>query len=389
VLKKKPVIVLVAVLTGIAVYQWLRGSPLGTDSAVYRAGALAVLRGQALYEPLRALDPQCQYELPFTYPPVAALLFLPLALISVQFVWWLFAVGSTFGLWSVLRGFTDTVPVGLFCAVLCLEPVWRLLGLGQVNAVLMAMIVFDVLALRGSRYSGLLIGLAAAVKLTPLIFIPHLLLVGRHADAGRALAAFLAATGIGALALPGDSWRYWTSAVVDNHNADSIEWVLDQSLHGSLARLGVTSTAWYLALAALCLAVGAVLVREFHRRGDPRGALLVSAGCALLVSPLSWTHHWIWVVALAGNLAGRWRALLGVAVVFTGWALTMVPGGEHRERGWNFAQAVLGNAYVLAALATSVVLVVRMSARRVHFPRNLRAPQAASCPAATRPATRT
>jgi alpha-1,2-mannosyltransferase len=139
--------------------------------------------------------------------------------------------------------------------------------------------------------------------------------------------------------------------------------VLNQSLHGVLARFGVTSMAWYAALAALCLLLGAVLVREFHRRGDPRAALLVTAGCALVVSPLSWTHHWIWAVALAGYLAGRWVALAGVAAVFTGVATASVPEGGSRELAWNPIQMVLGNAYVLAALAAGAVLAVRLLIR--------------------------
>jgi alpha-1,2-mannosyltransferase len=364
--KRKPALLLIAtltVLTGIAGYHWLYGLLLGTDSAVYRAGALAVLRGQPLYEPLLALDPELAPELPFTYPPIAALLFLPLTLLPPQFVWLLFAGGSVLALWTVLRTFAGTVPPVLLCLVPLLEPVWRLFGLGQINAILMAIVVLDVLPTRRSRYSGLLIGLAAAVKLTPLIFIAHLFLTGRRADGCRALAAFLGATGIGALVLPRDSLRYWTSAVVDNRNAGSVDWVLDQSLHGLLTRFGVTSIACYAAMAALCLAVGAALVREFHRRGDPRAALLVSAGCALLVSPLSWTHHWIWVVALAGYLARRWAALAGVAAVFIGQSLAVVPEGGHRELAWNLGQAVLGNAYVLAALAAGGVLAVRLLLR--------------------------
>lgn len=371
--------VILAVLAGIAVHHWLKGTPLGTDSAVYRAGALAVWHGQPLYEPLLALDPKSALELPFTYPPAAALLFLPLAALPVQLVWLLLAAGSVLALWSVLRRFAGTTPLVVLCVLPFLEPVWRLLSLGQINAVLMVMVVADVLPARSRRYGGVLVGLAAAVKLTPLIFIAHLFLTGRRAEGWRALATFFGASAVGALVLPGDSWRYWSSAVVDNRNAGSIDWVLDQSLHGLLVRLGVTSIAWYVALAALCLAVAAILVRDFHRRGDPRAALLVSAGCALLVSPLSWTHHWIWVVALAGYLAGRWAALAGVVAVFTGRALAAVPEGAHRELAWDPFQAVLGNAYVLVALAAGVVLTVRLRLRRAT--RSELPAAAGSCPA--------
>ncbi|MGW7534842.1 glycosyltransferase 87 family protein [Amycolatopsis sp. NPDC054798] len=353
----------VAVLAGIAVVRWLGGASLGVDSAVYRAGALAVLRGQPLYEPLLALDPKSALELPFTYPPSAALLFLPLAALPPQLVWLLLAVGTVLALWSVTRRFARDRPLLALCLLPVLEPVWRTISLGQINGVLMALAVLDVLPGRTRRSGGVLIGLAAAVKLTPLIFVAHLFLTGRRADAWRALATFLGVSAAGALVLPGDSIRYWTSAVLDNRNAEAVDWVLDQSLHGMLARFGATSLGWYAAAAVLCLLAGALLVREFHRRGEPLAALLVTAGCGLLVSPLSWTHHWIWAAPLVGFLADRRVALVCAGAIFTGFALTVVPEGGHRELSWNPVEAVLGNAYVLSALAAGAVLTVRMLAR--------------------------
>ncbi len=350
-------------LAVVAVVHFSRGAALGTDSAVYRAGGLAVVRGEPLYDPLLALAPRVRAELPFTYPPFAALLFVPLTTVPAQFGWLVVAVGSVFALGAVVRRFAGGPAPVLLCLLPVLEPVWRLVSLGQINALLMAMVVADVLPARRSRWGGVLIGLAAAVKLTPLIFIAHLLVTGRRADAARALAVFAGASALGAVVLPGDSLRFWTSAVVDNHNAGSIDWVLDQSLHGLLARFGAPSIGWYAAVAALVLAVAAVVVRDFHRRGDARAALLVSAGCALLVSPLSWTHHWIWVVPLAAYFAGRWASLAVVVAVFTGWTLVCVPEGDHRELAWSPLQAVLGNAYVLTALAAGAVLGLRLLRR--------------------------
>lgn len=354
---------IVAVLTTIAVYHFSRGLPLGTDSAVYRAGGLALLRGEPLYDPLLALAPHDRAVLPFTYPPFAALLFVPLTVVPPQIAWLFVALGSVPAIAAVVHRFAGGLPPVLLCLLPVLEPVWRLLSLGQINAVLMALVVTDVLPVRRSRWGGILVGLAAAVKLTPLIFIPHLFLTGRRADGVRALAVFCGASALGAVALPRDSLRYWTSAVVDNHNAGSIDWVLDQSLHGLLVRCGLPSFGWYATAAALILAVAAVLVRDFHRRGDARAALLVSAGCALLVSPLSWTHHWIWVVPMTAYLAGRWAAPAGVAAVFTGRTLTWVPEGAHRELTWNLPQALLGNAYALTALAAGAALGLRLIRR--------------------------
>ncbi len=123
---------------------------------------------------------------------------------------------------------------------------------------------------------------------------------------------------------------------------------------------------WLLAFAVLAWVV---IVRWRHREGDERGALLVTAGCGLVVSPISWTHHWVWIAPALGYFLARgrrgWAVLL--AGVFTGWTVAVVPGGQGRERGWTAGQAIVGNAYLLVALVAGVVLVVfaiRGGARR-------------------------
>src|SRR4051812_9883124 len=117
-------------------------------------------------------------RLPFTYPPTAALLFVPLALFPTQVAWGLLGAASVVGLAVVISTTIGALPGRppwltparatpvLTVLLLALEPVWRTLFLGQINLVLMAMVVLDVLVLKGSRYSGVLIGVAAAVKLT-------------------------------------------------------------------------------------------------------------------------------------------------------------------------------------------------------------------------------
>ncbi len=344
-----------AVLALVAVTWWSLGRPLGVDSAVYRAGGIAVLRGEPLYGHLSGL-PGWAPELPFTYPPFAAVLFTPLAVLPVQWCWGLVAVTAAPALALALRPYAPG-PAPLLLAF-GLQPVWQTIGLGQLNLVLMALVVVDVLRRRG-RCGGVLIGLAAAVKLVPLIFVGHLLLTGRRADACRALGTFAAATALGALLLPSDSARYWTSALFNDHFAQMKGWVGNQSWAGFAARTA-PDQAWPLAFAALAVAGAAVVVRWRHREGDDRGALLVTAGCALLVSPISWTHHWVWIAPALGYLltgGRRWSALL-LAALFTGWTVAVVPGGEGRERTWTTAQAIVGNAYLLVAVAAGVALVV-------------------------------
>jgi alpha-1,2-mannosyltransferase len=347
-----------ASLAAVAVIWWLLDRPLGIDSAVYRAAGFAVSHGEPLYAPLSYL-PGWAPELPFTYPPFAAVVFVPLAALPAQLCWGLVAAAAPFALFLVLREFTDRswVVLGAFG----LHPVWQTIGLGQLNLVLMALVVVDVLRLRGSRFGGVLIGLAAAIKLVPLIFIGHLLLTGRRADALRAAGTFAAAGTLGAVLLPGDSVRYWTSAVYSGHFAEMKAWVGNQSWAGFLARTW-PQWPWLLGFAVVVGFVAVLLLRWRHRAGDDRGALLVTAGCALVVSPISWTHHWVWIVPALGWLLadGRLRSAAALAILFTGWTVAVVPGGQGRERHWTVWQALAGNAYLLTVLAAGLFLLARL-----------------------------
>lgn len=346
-------------MVAVALVWWVCGWPVGVDSAVYRSGALAVLHGEPLYERLAA-TPDWSPDLPFAYPPFAALLFLPLAVLPTQLAWGVVAALTASALGVVVR-LTSPGLRAWWLLLPLLEPVWRTVALGQVNVLLMALVVVDVVALRGSRWSGVLVGLAAAVKLTPLVFVLHLVVTGRRADALRAVGAFTAAGLAGLVLLPGDSLRFWASAVLGANDALANGWWGNQSLHGLVHRLAAVPAAPLLVVGtAVCLVAAALLARTLDRRADVVGALLVTAFCGLLVSPISWTHHWVWVVPLCGLAVRRgapWAAV-AVAALFGGWAFALVPRDHGRELGWTPLESLLGNAYVLGALAAGAVLAV-------------------------------
>ena len=187
--RRKMLVLLVAlpvIFLGYGLAGWSRGWALGVDSSVYRAGAVLLLHGHSPYD----VSDLGYLHLSFTYPPAAALLFTPLAALPVQLAWAVMASASALALALVIRVAIAAVPYWRFpaawstllltMAMLCLVPVWRTTGLGQVNILLMAMVAVDVLAVtaRRSRWGGLGVGVAAAVKLVPLIFIPHLFLTG-------------------------------------------------------------------------------------------------------------------------------------------------------------------------------------------------------------------
>ncbi|EWC59714.1 putative conserved integral membrane protein [Actinokineospora spheciospongiae] len=376
---KAGVVAGVAVALGaLAVFAWLSGRGLGVDSSVYRAGALTFLNGDALYAPLTTGEPWAP-ALPFTYPPIAAILFVPLTYLPAQLAWGLLAVLSVLSLAALVRLSLPRASANwqvllVFAGAFALEPVWRTLALGQVNLVLAALVAVDVLVLRGRPAGGVLIGLAAAVKLTPLIFVAHLALTGRWADAGRAAGTFVLLNLAAWALLPGDTGAFWGQALLDGNDATTNSWIGNQSINGLVQRLtgeGHWAMAAWAVAGALCLAVGALVVTRLAKRGDQVGALLVTAFAGLLVSPVSWTHHWVWVVPLVGWLIGRGRPLwvVAVAVVATGWEFALAPSGAKVELRWSGWQAVLGNAYVAVGLALVPVvaaLAVRGRARRAE-----------------------
>ncbi|NBH12171.1 glycosyltransferase 87 family protein [Amycolatopsis sp. SID8362] len=357
---------------------WLAGWHLGADSAVYRAGALTLLHGDPLYtrDVLTALPDWVR--LPFTYTPAAAPLFLPLALVPSGLVWGVIAFLSVVGLMVVITVVSSSpggssllgrsrwaLPAGTAIA-LALEPVWKTLFLGQINLILMAFVVLDVLVLsaRGSRWAGVLIGVAAAIKLTPLIFVPHLFFTGRWKDGLRALGTFVALEAVMFAVIPADAARFWRDSATDPSRVGSVHWIFNQSLNGLVNRASALAP-WSLAVAvgvAAVLAVPAVwLVVRLHRRGEDAAALLVTAFYGLLLSPVSWSHHWVWCVPLLTLLVvkARWWAAAAVAALFLSQLVMLVPNGGDTEFSWGLGWSVLGNVYVLAAAAGILGLAAR------------------------------
>ncbi len=280
------------------------------DLAVYRLGGRAVLDHDALYSASSG-------RLVFTYPPSAALAFVPLALLPAG------AAGAAMVLASVAAGgwaaaivlgierlrWLSTLP--LLVALAASEPIARTLILGQVNLVLILMVLLDALVVP-RRWRGVLVGLAAAIKLTPLVFVLWFLIRRDWRSAARSFATFLLATAAAALVLPTDSATYWSGAVatLGRFGDDDLVGVHNQSLYAVLLRaLGVTDAG---AVARVCCAVAGLALglwaakgwQQLGRRGE---ALVAVALGGLLAVPVSWTHHWVWLAVLSLILAARGR----------------------------------------------------------------------------------
>lgn len=347
------------------------------DLAAYRTGAAAAAAGDGnLYQvSYRGAD---GIELGFTYPPFAALLLRPLTAVPAEVAVGLWTAASAAALVAVVGLILNTTgikpdrrPLATLFAVLAVLPLFPVTGhlqAGQVGLFLMWMVLHDLVPGRTSRWCGVGIGLAAGLKLTPLIFVGLLLLTGRIRAAATATAVFLATIGMGFGWRPTDSAWFFGGGLLDTARVTGDpRTILNQSLAGALARIADTpDLAWMWAVtAALVAAAGTALAVWCARTADHLIAVLACAGTGLLVSPVSWHHHWVWWVPTLVLLAGRCRRhghRLGITalgavwlalVASTSWVLA-APGG------WDLHFTGLGlvysNLYVLIALAGLVLL---------------------------------
>ena len=329
------------------------------DLDVYRFAAQLWLAGGDIYG---ILPPTEAGALPFMYPPVAAALYVPFGLLPSGVAGLAHALLSMAALGLVmvvvLRSLDirpTTVLVGMSLpAALVLEPVRATVFYGQVNLFLMALVVLDCLSPRPRWPRGALVGLAAAIKLTPAAFVLFFLLRGDRRAAATALVSFLCVSAVGLALNPAGSLTFWTSVVFQAGRVGEAA-VANQSLNGLLTRLGVERGLWWLMLAAVVVAIGVVAVR---RATHPLDALGLNALVVLLVSPISWTNHWVWCVPI---LLAAWRARPALAV---GGAL-LFSLSPHLWWETGVPALTVGNAYLWCAAA---VLAWRAASRATLAP---------------------
>ena len=345
------------------------------DLAVYRSAGQSLLMGRPVYHFLSG-PPQL---LPFTYPPVSAVFAVPLALVPWGVAQWLWTIGQLVLLAAVtyvafrplLARLGSAWPVGLgflVAAMGWLFPIRDSIRFGQVDVALVALCLFDCVVRRPRWPRGLLIGVAAAVKLTPAVFVPYLWLTGRRRAALVAAGSAVGLTLAAALISPLDSRDYWAGALFDSSRLGSNANTSNQSLRGMLLRSPLPGGARTSVL-VLCVAVVAVVgyrrARALSAAGDEVAAVAVVGLLAVLLSPVAWIHHLAWVVLVLGVLSDdarvgrRVAAAVGVGVFF---GLPLPWYGAHLLKA--HYPLVLGvplrDAYGLAAL----VLVATLRPRR-------------------------
>jgi alpha-1,2-mannosyltransferase len=281
------------------------------DLKIYYGGINAWLRdGEDLYRHL--VQPNSGGgEWGFTYPPFAALSMSPMALVDWGTAVAISTILSVLSAGMLVYLLVDPISrrhgwprwyafaLAAFAAAMC-DPVASTIAFGQVNLILVLLVVIDAELLRTGRYRfvGVGIGLAAAIKLTPVIFVLYLLIAGHRRATLIAATTAAGATVLAAAAAvaPQASWMFWTQTLWHTDRVGAPALVSNQSLHGMLSRVSPGLGGWWWVLAAIVLAVWAVRVRRAAVLGCHQVGFALTGVVGCLVSPISWTHHLVWLL---------------------------------------------------------------------------------------------
>ncbi|MDR7301878.1 glycosyltransferase 87 family protein [Haloactinomyces albus] len=385
-------IVLIAAITAEVLAVWFvhwidtRGY---IDTGIYRLGAQAWLDGREVYgSDLTPVQSPDVGTLPFIYPPFAALLFVPLTWMSLDAAIVTVAICSHLSLfvtaYALARCSSYLAPrsgsVALATAVVLpwltlIEPTRETLNYGQINLVLMGLVAADCLlpqpVLGRVRWPrGLLVGIAAAIKLTPLVFL-LLFFVRRDLRAASiSLLTFSATVLLGFLAAPDDAADWWLDKMLSTGDSFGTVYTGNLTLRSLLAKQEISGAmldSLWLAGSLVLLILAVAGMRYALRSGNTSLALVINAVLGLLVSPISWSHHWVWAgpaLALLFAMGLRHRrhgVLLTVgfcAVVVLIGPQWYLPYGDDRELDWTFSQQVVGNAYTLIGIGFLIASTV-------------------------------
>ena len=351
------------------------------DLSVYRAGGMIVrhvsrevtsqgvfryynphLSPSPLYGWTRSGGPD---SLAFTYTPFAAVVFAPISFLSmnaatvadtiVNFLALLAVIWFTLGGLGCTDRKVKTGATLLGSAVaIWTEPVFRDIFLGQINIILMAAVLWDLCQPDARRNKGFVTGIAAGIKLIPLIFIPYLILTRKFRQAAMVVAGFAFTVVVGFAVIPKDSSKYWFSGLFYQGGRTGFTgWLGNQSLDGLITRLAgsIDAAKPYYALAGfVVLVTGICAAALLYRAGHLLPALLLTELTGDLISPISWDHHWVWVapaMVVAGYYA--WRAwqhgLKSRAYAFAGSAIAIfavfaaVPGTWYGMHMWEIVHS--------------------------------------------------
>jgi alpha-1,2-mannosyltransferase len=393
-------------------WRLLGHTPYRIDVDVYRMGGQAWLDGRPLYADGTMFHTRGGLDLPFTYPPLAAVAFcpfawlpLPVASAAITLTTLVLLIASTVLVLTRLNVWASSSSTSVTSepawlrrcwlaaaivapAVIYLEPIQSNFDFGQVNVVLMTLVIADCVPRKTPWPRGMLLGLAIALKLTPAVFLLYFLLRRDTRALLVTTASAVVATLAGFVFAWRDSWEYWTETVRNTDRIGTVTLNTNQNIAGALARLGLGEGERFVVWTLACFAVLGLTVwaaRRALKADEPVLALICVAMFGLVVSPVSWSHHWVWAlpaVLVCAVVAYRHRhAVLGL-VTLAGIALmvwTPIPlMPEHQETAASLWRQLAGGSYLWWALAV-IVVAGTVSARTTE--RNRLAFAAAPVPA--------
>jgi alpha-1,2-mannosyltransferase len=376
-------------------WRLLATTPYRIDIDVYRMGGRAWLDGTSLYRDGVLFHTEAGLNLPFTYPPLAAAAFSPFAWLSldaasatITVITFALLLVTTMIVLTRLRVWEQSAAISgpawrrrcwlaaaiVAPAVVYLEPIRSNFEFGQINVVLMTLVIADCVPRKTPWPRGLLLGLAIALKLTPAVFLLYFLLRRDTRALLASVASAILATALGFVVAAHDSWEYWTETVHDTDRIGTATYLTNQNIAGTLARLGLGETPRFVIWLIACFAVLGLTVwavRRVLRSGESSElrsgdkavlALICVAMFGLVVSPVSWSHHWVWAlpaVLVTAVLGIRYRnaamsviSAVGILLMYFAPIHLMT---EHKETSAALWRQLLGGSYVWWAVALIAV----------------------------------
>ena len=220
----------------------------------------------------------------------------------------------------------------------------------------------------------------SAIKVLPGVFVLYWAVTERWRAVLVASATAVGLWLVTALVHPGISSTYWFHEAIHTDRAGDAADVFNQSLNGTLQRIGWTSTAVWAVAAAAVLVVGLRRAREAHLAGDELAAVALVGLAGVLASPISWVHHAVWIVPVSGVVLGggrtraRWIAWGATMLLFLAdvplWGRAGVPVGVFH--------VLTENAFVIAFVVLLVLLPIDHDPARAEEPDRDAAPVAAT-----------
>jgi alpha-1,2-mannosyltransferase len=375
--------VLLGLFVALVVYGhiWYRNRHDWFDLGIYRQAVNWWLDGHNIYDYVKPDD--TQGALGFTYPPFGALVLVPFAVLAwmpavvlysivtivavVLTTYWLLAPVARQKGWDL-----PFVMVLALAVISTLEPIRENYTFGQINMVLVLLILADLLVLlpKGSRWAGVLIGLAAAIKLTPAIFIVYLLISRRYRAALTAIVSAAAASLLAFAIMPKGSVRFWTDALWQGEGIGNAGYTFNQSFYGMLARLSAphdpSRPVWAI-LVLLALGFGLWRARRAALAGDEVVGMTLTGIVGCLISPITWVHHIYWfvpaIIVLAAARRHAWLAAVIAVTVGLGMVSWFEQGLPVDPWGHGVPGFIIKNWYLLLLVALLFALPIRAGSR--------------------------